>query len=61
MAEFAASALSRAIVDQAPDAIIFADRDGVIRMWNRGAERIFGYPAAEALGASLPLHQALPI
>lgn len=47
--------LAAAIVDQAPDAIIFADRDGSIRIWNRGAERIFGYSAAEALGASLDL------
>lgn len=54
-AEPAGPELSQAIVVQAPDAIVFADRDGVIRMWNRGAERIFGYPAAEALGASLDL------
>ncbi|HEY2863547.1 MAG TPA: PAS domain S-box protein [Casimicrobiaceae bacterium] len=47
--------LAAAIVDQAPDAVIFADRDGSIRVWNRGAERIFGYSAAEALGASLDL------
>jgi PAS domain S-box-containing protein len=51
----AAPSLSQAIIDQAPDAIIFADRGGIIRVWNRGAERIFGYPAADALGASLDL------
>lgn len=45
----------RAIVEQAQDAIIFADRDGVIRLWNRGAEIIFGFAAAEALGQSLDL------
>ncbi|HWJ46717.1 MAG TPA: PAS domain S-box protein [Candidatus Udaeobacter sp.] len=45
--------LHRAIVEQAPDAIIFADRDGSIRVWNRGAESIFGYAAAEVLGKSL--------
>ena len=45
----------RALVEQASDAIIFADRDGSIRIWNRGAERVFGYPAAEAIGASLDL------
>ena len=55
MPEQTASALAQAIVDQAPDAIIFADRNGIIRTWNRGAERIFGYPAADALGASLDL------
>lgn len=51
----AGGALSQAIVDQAPDAIIFADRDGIIGVWNRSAERIFGYAAAEALGAGLDL------
>ena len=39
--------LFQAIVEQAPDAIIFADRDGAIRVWNHGAETIFGYAAAK--------------
>jgi len=47
--------LYQQIVDQAPDAILFSDRDGMIRLWNRGAELIFGYSAAEALGKSLDL------
>lgn len=47
--------LFQAIVEQAPDAVIFADRDGAIRVWNRGAETVFGYAAAEALGNSLDL------
>lgn len=42
-----------AIVEQAPDAIIYADREGLIRVWNRGAEQVFGYAAAEVLGRSL--------
>jgi PAS domain S-box-containing protein len=37
------------------EAIIAADRDGIIRFWNPGAERIFGYAAADALGRSLDL------
>lgn len=45
--------LFRDIVEQAPDAIIFADRDGAIRLCNRGAETVFGYSAAEVLGNSL--------
>ena len=45
--------LLRALVEHAPDAMIFADRDGKIRLWNRGAERIFGYGAAEVLGGDL--------
>ena len=35
--------------------MIFADRDGVIRFWNAGAEAIFGYPAQEAVGQPLEL------
>jgi PAS domain S-box-containing protein len=45
--------LCRAIVEQAQDAIVFADREGVIRLWNRGAEIIFGFSAAEAIGQGL--------
>lgn len=38
-----------------PDAIVAADRDGVIRFWNAGAERLFGHQAGQALGQSLDL------
>lgn len=38
-----------------PDAIMAADRDGVITFWNAGAERIFGFTAAQAVGGSLDL------
>ena len=43
------------IVDFAQDGILFADRDGIIRLWNSGAETIFGYNAREALGQNLDL------
>lgn len=43
------------LVCEAPDAIIFADAEGVIRFWNRGAERMFGFAEAEALGQSLDI------
>lgn len=43
------------ILEQAPDAILYADRDGIIRLWNQGAERIFGFNAADAIGQSLDL------
>jgi len=42
-------------VDNARDAVIFADAEGVIRVWNSGAETIFGYQATEALGQTLDL------
>ena len=41
------------LVSGMPDAIIYADADGMIRRWNRGATRIFGFAEAEALGRSL--------
>ena len=47
--------LFEAIVEQTPDAIIFSDRDGMIRVWNRGAETVFGFPAAEVIGSSLDI------
>ena len=43
------------ILEQAPDAILYADRAGTIRLWNQGAERIFGFSATEAIGQSLDL------
>jgi PAS domain S-box-containing protein len=47
--------LCKEIVEQAHDAIIIADRDGVIRLWNPGAEAMFGYRADEAVGQTLDL------
>jgi PAS domain S-box-containing protein len=47
--------LCQQIVDNTQDAVIFADREGIIRLWNTGAETIFGYTAAEAMGQSLDL------
>ena len=37
------------------EAIIYADADGVIRYWNQGATRIFGFSAEDAIGQSLNL------
>ena len=45
--------VSRAVIDQAADAIIFADREGRIQLWNAGAQAVFGYAAEEVLGRSL--------
>lgn len=38
-----------------PEAVIFCDLDGIIRLWNGGSEKVFGWPAAEAVGQSLDL------
>jgi PAS domain S-box-containing protein len=47
--------VARAIVDATSDAIIFADREGRIRLWNRGAALVFGYAVDEVIGQSLDL------
>jgi PAS domain S-box-containing protein len=41
------------IVKEAHDAIIIADREGIIRLWNKGAEIVFGFSSVEAIGQSL--------
>ncbi len=46
---------ARALLEQAPDAIIYADASGVIRSWNAAATRIFGFPAEEAIGQPLDI------
>ena len=47
--------LGEVLVEQAPDAVIFADAQGAIRIWNGRAEQIFGYAASEVLGQSLDI------
>ena len=42
-----------AVVDQSPVSIILADREGVIRVWNRASEALFGFAAAEVVGRNL--------
>lgn len=43
------------IIENSQDAILFADRDGIIELWNSGAEAIFGYTKEEVQGKSLDL------
>ena len=45
----------RTLVRDTPDAIVYADAKGSIALWNRGAERIFGFSAEEAMGKSLDI------
>ena len=47
--------LGRALLENGPDAVIYADRNGAIRFWNAAATRIFGFTAEEALGQSLDI------
>lgn len=47
--------LARTLLATPSDAVIYADREGMIRFWNPGAERLFGFTAADALGRSLDI------
>lgn len=47
--------LARRLVEATGDAVLYAGRDGRIRYWNGGAEAIFGWSAAEAVGQSMDL------
>ena len=49
------SRLFKSLVEQTPDAVVFADRDGIIRIWNAASQTLFGFSAAEAIGQSLDL------
>ncbi len=46
----ASEATAAAIIEAAFDAVIAVDAAGVVLAWNRQAERVFGYPAADAVG-----------
>jgi len=43
------------LVADAPDAIIYADAEGLVRYWNHGAERLFGFSKLDAIGQTLDI------
>ncbi len=47
--------LAARIVEGAADGVLFSDREGKIRLWNAGAQRIFGWTAVETLGQSMDM------
>lgn len=55
LSEASLAQIGKALLHELPDAVIYSDRDGLVRYWNAGAERIFGFTAAEAMGQSLDI------
>jgi len=55
MDEITNQELCRQIVQACNDAIIYSDREGIIRLWNSGAEQMLGFSAEEAIGQSLDI------
>ena len=47
--------IHRAIVEQAHEGIIFIDCDNIVRLWNAGAQALFGYSSDEVLGRSIDI------
>jgi PAS domain S-box-containing protein len=54
-AHFTPETIAAAILAASSDAIVVSDREGIIRFWNPGAERIFGHSTPDALGQSLDI------
>ena len=54
-ADFDVDRFSRVFAREVPDAIIYADAEGRIRFWNKGAERIFGFLESETVGQKLDI------
>jgi two-component system sensor kinase FixL len=50
----------QALLDAAVDGIILIDHQGCVQAFNRAAERLFGYPAQEVLGANVSMLMAEP-
>ena len=59
MTALAAARLMEAIVESSDDAIIGKNLDSIVTSWNPGAERIFGYAAAEMIG--FPINKIIPL
>jgi len=49
------SDMASRLIAETSDGILVSDRDGIIQSWNGGCERIFGFPANEAIGKPLDI------
>ena len=48
-------AIYRAVLEESPEAVVFADRNGIVWFWNRGATELFGYTAEETIGQRMDM------
>ena len=55
MGSSSSGSLGDLILEQVAEAVVYANRDGVIERWNAAATAMFGYSSAEALGQGLDL------
>lgn len=49
------SIINHQVIEALGDAIVVADKEGAIQLWNPAAERLFGFTSAEAIGNTLDL------
>lgn len=49
------SVIAERVLLETPDAVLYADCDGIIKVWNGGCERIFGFTEEEAVGQTLDI------
>ena len=49
------SHMASQLAAETPDGVLISDRNGIIRFWNNGCERIFGFSSCEAVGESLEI------
>jgi PAS domain S-box-containing protein len=54
-ADFSHASLCESVVERTPLAVIFTDREGIVRLWNHGAEAMFGWTAADTVGKSMDM------
>ena len=53
--DFSREFIGSVLLDSAADAVVASDREGLIVLWNAGAQRIFGFTQNDALGKSLDI------
>lgn len=53
IAQDEASYFFTVVIESLQDSVVTINPDGIITSWNKSAERIYGYPAEEAIGRSM--------